>query len=186
MSTSGEVGQVLSDGRVVRLRPAGYDSPVARDLVAAVQQEYVVRYGGPDEAVVDPGEFEPPSGLFLVAEIDGEAAGCAAWRVHTPGVAEVKRVYVAPDVRRLGLAGLLMDAVESTAAAAGHRSVVLNTGDRQPEALALYARRGYGPVPGYGIYAEAPDAVFLGKHLSDEDLSDEDLTGGAEEQSWAS
>jgi GNAT superfamily N-acetyltransferase len=83
-------------------------------------------------------------------------------------------VYVAPSARRLGLAGLLMDALESSAAQAGHRAVVLNSGDRQPEALALYAGRGYRPVPGYGIYADSPGAVFLGKQLTNE------------EQSWAS
>ena len=42
---------------------------------------------------------------------------------------------------------------------------MLNSGDRQPEALALYAREGYTPVPGYGVYADSPDAVFLGKAL---------------------
>ena len=78
-------GHVLPDGRTVRLRATGYDSPVARALVAAVQQEYVVRYGGPDEAVVDPAEFVPPEGLFLVAEVDGEPVGCGAWRVHVAG-----------------------------------------------------------------------------------------------------
>jgi GNAT superfamily N-acetyltransferase len=171
---SDEAGQVLPDGRTVRFRATFYDSPVARALVAAVQQEYVTRYGGPDEAVVDPAEFVPPKGLFLVAEVDGEPEGCGAWRVHSPGVVEVKRVYVAPSARRLGLAGLLMDALESSAALAGHRSVVLNSGDRQPEALALYAGRGYRAVPGYGIYADSPGAVFLGKHLT------------SEEQSWAS
>jgi GNAT superfamily N-acetyltransferase len=190
MSTSDETGHVLPDGRIVRLRAAVYDSPVARALVAAVQQEYVTRYGGPDEAVVDPAEFVPPAGLFLVAEVDGEPGGCGAWRVHSPGVVEVKRVYVAPSARRLGLAGLLMDALESSAALAGHRSVVLNSGDRQPEALALYARRGYGPVPGYGIYADSPGAVFLGKQLTGEHLTSEHLTSGdltdREEQSWAS
>lgn len=175
-ATPGAGGHVLPDGRVVLLRPAGYDSPVARALVAAVQQEYVVRYGGPDDAVVDPAEFAPPAGLFLVAELDGEPAGCGAWRAHAPGVVEVKRVYVAPHARRLGLAGVIMDAVERSAAAAGFRALVLNTGDRQPEALALYARRGYRPAPGYGIYADSPGAVFLGK----------DLTDRAEEQTWAS
>ena len=185
MSTSGEVERPLPDGRVVRLRPAGYDSAVARELVAAVQQEYVHRYGGPDEAVVDPAEFSPPAGLFLVAEIDGEAVGCGAWRVHAPGVVEVKRVYVAPSARRLGLAGLLMDALESSAALAGHRSVVLNSGDRQPEALALYAARGYRPVPGYGVYADSPGAVFLGKDLTSSEPAGGDRTG-REEQSWAS
>ena len=180
MSTSDDTGHVLRDGRVVRFRAVGYDSPVARALVAEVQQEYVARYGGPDEAVVDPAEFLPPAGLFLVAEVDGEQGGCGAWRVHAPGVVEVKRVYVAPSARRLGLAGLVMDALESSAALAGHRSVVLNSGDRQPEALALYAARGYRPVPGYGVYADSPDAVFLGKDLTSTDLTDR------EEQSWAS
>ncbi|RBY82230.1 GNAT family N-acetyltransferase [Blastococcus sp. TF02A-26] len=177
-------GHVLPDGRVVRLRAAGYDSPVAQQLVAAVQQEYVTRYGGPDEAVVDPAEFVPPEGLFLVAEVDGEPGACGAWRVHAPGVVEVKRVYVAPAARRLGLAGLVMDALESSAAQAGHRAVVLNSGDRQPEALALYAARGYGPVPGYGVYADSPGAVFLGKQLDGGDLTGGQRTG--EEQSWAS
>ena len=172
--------RVLSDGRVVLMRATGYDSPVARRLVAAVQQEYVLRYGGPDDAVVDPAEFAAPVGLFLVAEVDREPVGCAAWRVHAPGVVEVKRVYVAAAARRLGLASMLMDELEAGAAAAGHRAVVLNTGDRQPEAIELYRRRGYRPAPGYGVYADSPGAVFLGK----------DLSGGQsrqqEEQSWAS
>ncbi|MGY1711033.1 GNAT family N-acetyltransferase [Geodermatophilus sp. SYSU D00758] len=163
MPTSAEA--LLPGGDVVRLRAVPYDDPVARSLVAAVQQEYVTRYGGPDEAVVDPAEFDPPAGLFLVAEVGGRPAGCGAWRVHTPGVVEVKRVYVAPGFRRRGLAQVLMAELEASAARAGHRAVVLNSGNRQPEALALYTALGYGPVPGYGVYAESPGAVFLGREL---------------------
>ncbi|MGY1621610.1 GNAT family N-acetyltransferase [Geodermatophilus sp. SYSU D00965] len=168
MSTSGEPAV---------LRAVRYDDPVARALVARVQQEYVVRYGGPDEAVVDPAEFVPPAGLFLVAEVDGVPAGCGAWRVHADGVVEVKRVYVEPAFRRGGLARLLMAELERTAAAAGHRAVVLNSGSRQPEALALYAALGYTPVAGYGVYAEAQGAVFLGKELP---------SSAGEERAWAS
>jgi GNAT superfamily N-acetyltransferase len=164
MRTSAEAR--LADGRAVVLQAVPYDDPPARELVGRVQQEYVTRYGGPDEAVVDPAEFEPPAGLFLVAEVDGVPAGCGAWRVHTPGVAEVKRVYVEPAFRRRGLARRIMAALEDGAAAAGHRAVVLNSGRRQPEALALYTMLGYAPVPGYGVYADAPGAVFMGKRLS--------------------
>ncbi|TFV61758.1 N-acetyltransferase [Geodermatophilus sp. DF01-2] len=171
MRTSAEVR--LADGRLVVLRAVPYDDPVARELVDRVQQEYVTRYGGPDGAVVDPAEFVPPVGLFLVAEVDGVPAGCGAWRVHEPGVAEVKRVYVEPAFRRQGLAQLLMAALENSAAAAGHGAVVLNSGHRQPEALALYAALGYARVPGYGLYADAPGAVFLGKRLP-----------GAGEEEW--
>jgi GNAT superfamily N-acetyltransferase len=175
------VDGVLRDGATARLRALTYDDPVAQDLVGRVQQEYVERYGGPDAAEVDPGEFEPPAGLFLVAEVTGEPVACGAWRAVRPDVAEIKRLYVAPDHRRRGVARLVLDALESSAARAGHRSVVLNTGDRQPEALALYARAGYAPIPGYGVYACAPGAVFLGKDLP-ESAGDEE----PEEPPWAS
>ncbi|WP_249933354.1 GNAT family N-acetyltransferase [Blastococcus sp. CCUG 61487] len=150
---------------MLRLRPVPYEDPVAQELVERVQQEYVVRYGGPDEAPVDPEDFRPPAGLFLVAEVDGVPAGCGAWRAVPTGGVEVKRVYVDPEHRRRGLARRIMAALEASAAAAGHRSVVLNSGREQPEALALYEALGYEPVPGYGIYACAPDAVFLGRRL---------------------
>jgi GNAT superfamily N-acetyltransferase len=168
MSTSADTtaDSPLRGGGVARFRTLPYDDPLAQYLVGEVQQEYVQRYGGPDEAVVDPAEFLPPHGLFLVAEVDGEPAGCGAWRALPEGVAEIKRVYVAPGFRRRGLAQEIVVRLERSAAAAGHRAVVLNTGDRQPEAIALYERVGYRPVEGYGIYACSPGAVFLGKDLS--------------------
>ncbi len=172
----------LRDGSTARLRAVSYDDEVARDLVARVQQEYVDRYGGPDGAAVEPAEFSPPAGLFLVAEVDGERAGCGAWRRHTEGgpavtVAEIKRVYVVPGFRRRGLAQVLVAALEQSARRSGYRSVVLNSGDRQPEALALYEALGYVPVAGYGPYAGTTSAVFLGRRIDEPD---------AEERPWAS
>ncbi|SNR43513.1 GNAT family N-acetyltransferase [Blastococcus mobilis] len=178
------VRRMLRDGTVATLRPLPYDDPLAQYLIEQVQQEYVRRYGGRDEAVVDPAEFLPPRGVFLVAEVDGVPAGCGAWRVRPSGPAEIKRVYVEPAFRRRGIAQLVVAALEEGAAAAGHPEVVLNTGQEQPEALALYAELGYRPVPGYGVYACAPGAVFLGKELTVSRAAtgrDED-----EESSWAS
>jgi GNAT superfamily N-acetyltransferase len=178
MSSSPE--HPLPGGSAPLLRALPYSDPVAQALVERVQQEYVQRYGGRDEAVVDPAEFGPPHGLFLVAEVGGVPAACGAWRVHAPGVVEVKRVYVEPDYRRRGLAQVLMDALERSAARAGHRTVVLNSGARQPEALALYAALGYAPVTPYGVYASSPEAVFLGKELPAVPADD------AEAHPWAS
>jgi GNAT superfamily N-acetyltransferase len=159
------------------LRAVGYADPVAQHLIERVQQEYVVRYGGRDAAVVDPAEFSPPLGRFLVAEVDGVPAGCGGWRAHGNGVAELKRMYVEPAFRRQGIAALVLGELERSATEAGHRHLLLNSGDRQPEALALYARAGYTPVAGYGVYADSPGAVFLGKELA----VPED-----EEDAWAS
>ena len=178
MSTSADRSVLLRDGTTARLRPLPYDHPVAHYLVEQVQAEYVQRYGGRDAAAVEPGEFLPPRGVFLVAEVDGVPAGCGAWRALSPGVAEIKRVYVEPGFRRRGLAQEVVTRLERSAAAAGFATVVLNTGDRQPEALALYAELGYRPVAGYGIYACSPGAVFLGKDL--------DAGHGTEGAPWAS
>jgi GNAT superfamily N-acetyltransferase len=174
MSTSAEV--VLRDGGRARLRAVAYDDPVAQELVGRVQQEYVQRYGGPDGATVTPEEFLPPAGVFLIAEVDGVPAGCGAWRTVGDGRAEMKRVYVEPAFRRRGLARVLVDALEADAAHAGIRTLELNTGHEQPEALALYAALGYTPVPGFGLYACEPGAVFLGKTLP----------AAEGEQTWAS
>jgi ribosomal protein S18 acetylase RimI-like enzyme len=182
MSTSADAmaDSPLRDGGVATFRALPYDDPLAQYLVGEVQQEYVQRYGGPDQAVVDPAEFLPPQGLFLVAEVDGQPAGCGAWRALPDGAAEIKRVYVAPGFRRRGLAQEVVTRLERSAGAAGHRTVVLNTGDRQPEAIALYEGAGYRPVEGYGVYACSPGAVFLGKDLSPDPFEDE------EGRSWAS
>jgi ribosomal protein S18 acetylase RimI-like enzyme len=169
MSTSADrdvSAAVLRDGTVATLRPLPYDDPLAQYLVEQVQQEYVARYGGRDAAVVDPAEFLPPAGLFLVAEIDGVPAGCGAWRALPSGEAEIKRVYVPPAFRRRGLAQVIVAELEDSAARTGRRAVVLNTGHEQPEALALYDRLGYRAVPGFGVYACVPGAVFLGKDLA--------------------
>ena len=106
--------------------------------------------------------------------------GCGGWRAHRAGegAAELKRMYIEPGFRRRGLSRVLLAELERTAAAAGHTSLLLNSGDRQPEALALYAREGYSPVPGYGFYADSPEAVFLGKALGPVESGVED--------SWAS
>jgi GNAT superfamily N-acetyltransferase len=147
---------------LVKIEVTSYDHPDAVALIAEVQQEYVVRYGEEDGTPVDPAEFAPPHGLFLVAYVDGTPAACGGWRAHGTAV-ELKRMYVTPAFRGRGLARAMLAALERTAVEAGHRRVILETGQRQPEAIALYESSGYEPVPRFGYYAEAPEAVHLGK-----------------------
>jgi ribosomal protein S18 acetylase RimI-like enzyme len=73
---------------------------------------------------------------------------------------------VAPAARNRGLARELLAELERTAAAAGHRRVILESGSAQPEAVALYRSSGYTPIPPFGHYATAQGAVHLGKDLS--------------------
>ncbi len=150
------------------LRACPYEAPEVVRMVAEVQDEYVVRYGGPDAAAVDPDEFRPPLGLFLVGALDGEPVAIGGWRrMGGPdgSTAEIKRMYVSIPVRRRGLARLLLAELEASAAAAGITHLVLNTGTEQPEAVALYEASGYTAVPDFGHYAGAPKALFYGKDV---------------------
>jgi GNAT superfamily N-acetyltransferase len=154
----------------VELRVTPFTDPVSRRLVAELQSEYVVRYGGHDEAPIDGAEFDAPAGLFIVAWLDGEPVGCGGWRrladQRWPGAVEVKRMYVPARARRRGIARALLAELERTAAAAGASRVLLETGTAQPEAVALYAATGYQPVAGFGHYAGHPQSRSYAKTLS--------------------
>jgi len=141
-----------------------YESAVAGELIEEVQLEYVARYGGRDDSLVNPAEFAPPRGLFLVGYEDGVAAVCGGWRSHGT-YSEVKRMYVRKAARGRGLARAMLAELERTALAAGHDRMILETGSRQPEAVALYRSAGYTDSPPFGHYANAPLAVHLGKTL---------------------
>jgi GNAT superfamily N-acetyltransferase len=144
------------DDTAVVLEAVPFESAIAQTLVAEVQQEYVRRYGGHDETPVDPAEFAPPLGTFLVARVGSTAIGCAGLRRHGDGVVEVKRMFVRPEHRRRGHARRLLAALEDAARANGDTRVVLETGLAQPEAIALYTSAGYQPIEGFGFYKDAP------------------------------
>jgi GNAT superfamily N-acetyltransferase len=159
-------------GLELELRVVGYDHPDAAELVAAVQEEYVRRYGGHDSPLV-PGEFTPPAGIFLVGYLNGRPVACGGWRRREPdeglglreGDVEVKRMFVASASRRRGYSRRLLGDLERTAAAAGGRRMVLETGTRQPEALGLYTSSGYLPITPFGEYRHSPHSRYLGKRL---------------------
>jgi GNAT superfamily N-acetyltransferase len=148
---------------VIEARP--YDHPDVVRMVAEVQAEYVVRYGAPDEAVVDPAEFVPPVGLFLVGFLDGVPVATGGWRRFDDRTAEVKRMYVVASARRRGLSRRMLAEIERSAGLAGIDRLVLNTGFEQPEAVALYEQTGYLPTSGFGYYADHPLALFYEKKL---------------------
>ncbi|HEX5542415.1 MAG TPA: GNAT family N-acetyltransferase [Micromonospora sp.] len=152
----------------IELRFVPYDSPVAQQLVAAALVELAERYGGEgDETPVDPKEFEPPNGAFLVALLNGEPVGCAGWRSHGEDgdIAELKRMYTVPTARGRGVARTLLAAVERSAREHGRRRLVLESGDKQPEAIALYERCGYEQIEDFGFYRGSPSVRSYGRDL---------------------
>ncbi|MFC4782995.1 GNAT family N-acetyltransferase [Nocardioides sp. MAHUQ-72] len=169
-SSTGNPG--FADRALLEIVRVDYGQPDAMRLIAEVQAEYVARYGGPDDTPLEHAMFEPPAGSFFVGYTGGEAVATGAWRrssvaaFGTTDTAEVKRMYVVPRLRGAGLARRMLAHLEQDAAAAGARALVLETGLRQPEAIALYESSGYTPVPGFGYYKDAPLSRCFGKLLT--------------------
>ena len=100
-----------------------------------------------------PGEYAPPQGALLLARVDGEVAGCGALRpladVDYPNACEMKRLYVRPAYRRLGLGRLLAQALMDRGVQAGYSNLLLDTLDDMEVARGLYASLGFEEIPPY-------------------------------------
>ncbi|MEU9607704.1 GNAT family N-acetyltransferase [Streptomyces sp. NPDC048057] len=165
----------------MHIRPVPYDHPDAVKLSDQVLQEYVELYGPSedggtdgDATPLDASMFLPPQGLYLIAyDETGHPLASGAWRSqdgnpegYEDGDAELKRMYVVPEARGLGLARRILAALESDARAAGRTRMVLSTGAPQRAAIGLYASSGYTPTPRtFGHYRDHDDVRCLAKDL---------------------
>lgn len=149
----------------IEIRPAAFDSPVAQALVAAAMTELGGRYGGSgDDTPVTADDFVPPRGTFLVAYAAGEPVGCAGWRRHGDA-AELKRMFTIEAVRGTGVARRVLTAVEESARAHGLTRLILECGDKQPEAIALYKSSGYAVIDNFGYYRDHAGTISFGRDL---------------------
>jgi GNAT superfamily N-acetyltransferase len=145
---------VLVDVDEIKIREARFDEPAVQRLIAEAMAELSRRYGGTgDDTPVAATDFAPPKGAFVVAydAADGQLLGCAGWRAHGPD-AELKRMFTMPAARGRGVARRVLQAIEESARERGCKRVILETGDRQPEAIALYLKCGYERIEDFGYY----------------------------------
>jgi GNAT superfamily N-acetyltransferase len=127
--------------------------PDARRCLQGYLGELAHRFdGGFDPArsiSADDHELTPPAGLFLVATRRGEPVGCGALKFHRDAPAEIKRMWVAPAARGLGLGRRLLAELEAHAAAHGVRVLRLETNRTLAEAISLYRTSGYREVAAF-------------------------------------
>jgi len=98
-------------------------------------------------SVPDAGEMAPPTGLFLVARLRGAPVGCGGLLWNDAGHADIKRMWVAPAVRGLGLGKRLLSELEGRARDSGATVARLDTNRNLTEAIAMYRSSGYAEVP---------------------------------------
>jgi putative acetyltransferase len=161
----------------IEIRPEPLGSSVARELILELNRELDARYpeDGANHFRLDEDEVAPGRGVFLVA-YDGEAAiGCGAFRVVDADVAaaafggaktaEIKRMYMSPAARGRGAGRAMLEALEAAAQDVGVTHLVLETGERQHEAVGLYARAGFARIERFGDYVSSPLSLCMGKSL---------------------
>ncbi|MDQ0795867.1 GNAT superfamily N-acetyltransferase [Streptomyces sp. B1I3] len=156
------------------IQPRSFDHPDAVKLNDQVQLEYAERYGDEgDITPLDPTMFDPPHGLYLLAyDEQDRPVATGGWRSqernaegYSDGDAEIKRMFVIPEGRGRGLARRILAALEADARTAGRTRMVLETGDQQPEAIALYTSSGYTPCEKFGHYRTYDNSICMAKPL---------------------
>jgi len=147
-----EVERLMRAAAVV-IEPADPASTDARACIDAYLRELDGRFESGFDATLgpsaDPQELVPPSGVLLLARLDEDALGCGALKVLGEGIGEIKRMWVAPDARGLGIAQRMLDALEAQARAMSLHTLRLDTNRTLLEARALYVRNGYVEIPRY-------------------------------------
>ena len=102
-------------------------------------------------------------GHVLLAYEFGQPVGCGALKEFEPDTMEVKRMYVLPEHREKGIAAAILAELEKWAAELSYLKYILETGKKQPEAIALYKKSGYTLIPNYGQYAGVDNSVCFEK-----------------------
>ena len=113
-----------------------------------------------------PEELSAGANRFFAVKVDGRLVGCGGIRVAGRDYAEIKRIFVDPSARGLGLAKALLNRLESESRSLGLLEMKLETGNLQPEAIGLFERCGYTQCPVFGNYPKNdPYSYFMRKSL---------------------
>lgn len=149
----------------LEFRPVPAGTGDAAELVAAMVAEMADLYDGldlegPGMPKAGPAELGPPGGIYLVGYRDGTPVCGGGLKRLPDGTCEIKRMYVVPSARRTGVARALLSALEDAARSLGYRVARLDTGSRQPHAIAFYQAAGYRRV---GNFNDNPAAAFHGE-----------------------
>jgi GNAT superfamily N-acetyltransferase len=157
------------------VRHARLDDPAATPLLGQLLAELDARYADVSvtlafpAAPLDPADFEAPGGAFVIGEDDAVGpVACGGYRRLDDDVAEIKRMFVAPNGRGTGAGASVLAELEKAAIRAGYRAFRLETGVRQPDAIGLYERAGYRRIERYGEFVGSAFSVCFEKLLGDE------------------
>jgi GNAT superfamily N-acetyltransferase len=150
---------------MISIKRTNSDDPDFRQLVQELDKDLAIRDG--DEHAFY-AQFNKLAMInHVVVAYDGDiAVGCGAVKEYLPNTMEVKRMFVPLEKRGEGIASLVLKALEAWCREMNYTACVLETGKKQPEAIALYTKNGYRIIPNYGQYANVENSVCFEKLLT--------------------
>ncbi len=170
VSAMGEVEKLL-DAAFVEIAPADPADRRAerglRQYFAELDHRFSAGFVEAETRPATADEMRPPAGVFLLATLREEVVGCGALKFHADQPTELKRMWVAPQARGMGLGRRLLTALENRAVDHGSRTIRLDTNKALTEAVALYRSSGYREVSAFNdeAYADHWFEKHLDQHL---------------------
>ena len=134
-------------------------------MLAESDRYYAALYRAESNHLLDASALAGPEVTFVVARMPARVGGFGALIRHSAGFGEIKRMYVDPVMRGMKLGRSILRALEDHARAEGLRCLRLETGVKQPEAIALYRSAGYEEIPPFADYQPDPLSIFMEKRL---------------------
>lgn len=141
------------------------DSPEAKELIAELEAHLASRYPQESQHGFSVDKLLNESVDFFVVRIEEQAAGCGGIKIFDTAYSEIKRMYVRPQFRGLGLGKLMLDHLAEYSRKQGVGMLRLETGVYQVGAISLYESWGFKPIPPFGSYQEDPLSVFYERRI---------------------
>ncbi|MBL7931678.1 MAG: GNAT family N-acetyltransferase [Bacteroidia bacterium] len=139
-------------------------NPDFQNLVRELDKDLAIRDGEDHAFFAQFNKIAAIKHVVLVYE-NGEPVACGAIKEYENGVMEVKRMFVPLSKRNKGLASIVLKELETWARELNYKKCILETGEKQPEAIRLYKKNNYTIIPNYGQYAEVESSVCFEKML---------------------
>ncbi len=150
---------------MINLVRTNSDNSDFRELVILLDAELQIRDGDEHSFYAQFNKIDKIRHVVVAYE-DGEAVGCGAIKEYAEGVTEIKRMFVRAERRGRGIAGKILAELERWAKELNFSECVLETGLKQPEAIALYQKSGYKTIPNYGQYAGVENSICMKKLIT--------------------
>jgi putative acetyltransferase len=150
---------------MIELKRTNSNDPGFNSLVVKLDEELKITDGEDHPFFAQYNKLDSINEV-VIAYKNGISVGCGAFKFNSPGVAEIKRMYVEQNHRGQGIAGLVLTELEKWAKEMGYDACILETGNKQTSAITLYTKTGYSQIENYGQYKGVASSVCMEKKLN--------------------